>query len=142
MSAIAVNRLPASLLVHTAVPVTYDEGTPVEWIEGESGPAAGGEAVEGVEFPCVLFLPGPGGQQDNPYRQRVVRTPQIMFNPLRADLTTVVLGKSSEVLVTAPDLAAYTGANTVRWLLQGDAQPFGPPGTVYGLLALLTRVED
>lgn len=127
-------------MVHTATPVVYgDEGT-VAWIEGEPS-SEGLEPVAGAPFPCVLFMPQ-GGGQDNPYRPRVIKAPQILFNPLRADLTVVAVGHEDELLIAAPELAPWTGAETARWLANGNAQPFGPPGTVIGLLATLRAVDD
>lgn len=150
--------IPAYVLVHTAVPLVYDEpqSAPEEWIEGEPGPHGGGEPIQGPPFACVLFLPGGGGEQQNPYRQRSVSVPTLLFNAKRgisrqavgvlpalaADETPIVLKRESEVLVGALELAQWTDDVLVRWQLVGDAQPFGPPGTVIGVQATLRRVHD
>jgi hypothetical protein len=136
--------LPVSLLVHTATPLEYDEpqSSPAAWIEGEPGAAGGGEPVQGAPFPCVLFLPGGGGDQPNQYRRRVVEQPTMLYNVTREDGTTVTLDLESDLLVTAPELEPWTGAETARWTLVGDPQPFGPPGTVIGAQAVLRMVRD
>lgn len=134
--------LPAHILVHLGTPVSYEEDAGAPWIEGEPG-TAGVRAVDGVAFPCVLFLPGPGGSADTPYRPRVVRQPTLLLNPIYDDgITPVVLTSEMELLVAAPELAPWTGASTARWLVAGDAQPFGPPGTVLGIQAILRQVKD
>lgn len=135
--------LPDTLLAHTATPVSYPEvqSSPAQWIEGEPGPT-GVEPVQGIPFPCVLFLPSPGGSADTEYRPRVVRRPTLLYNPTRDDDSVVVVNAEDELLVEAPELAPWTGADVVRWLAEGDPQPFGPPGLVYGLMATLRRVED
>lgn len=134
--------LPDHILVHTATPVkiTEDPGSG-QWIEGEKGPV-GPAAVAGAPFPCVLFMPSPGGAADTPYRPRVVRTPTLLYNPTREDDTPVLVSNEDELLIDAPELAPWTGAPVQRWLADGDAQPFGPPGQVYGLMATLRIVKD
>lgn len=132
--------LPARILVHTATPVQFVEAPSEGWAEGE--PGEGVEPALGVPFQCVLFLPGPGGEQSSQYRPRVVRTPTLLYNPTRDDDSVVVVNAEDELLVEAPELAPWTGADVVRWLAEGDPQPFGPPGLVYGLMATLRRVED
>jgi hypothetical protein len=135
--------LPAHILVHVATPVVFAEGDAGhEWVEGEPG-VAGPTATDGVPFLCVLFLPAPGGVEDNPYKPRVVRRPTLLFNPLRADGSAVVLTNEDELRIDAPELAPYTGGvNPARWQASGDAQPFGPPGSVGGLMATLVMVRD
>lgn len=150
--------LPSYILVHAAVPLTYEEPqtNPTSWIEGEPGDQGGGEPVQGPGFACVLFMPGPGGEQQNTYRPKVITQPTILYNPTRdmnraaangapvitADNSPVVITNEDELLVTAPELAAWTGDVTVRWQAVGDAQPFGPPGSVFGILATLRAVRD
>jgi hypothetical protein len=47
-----------------------------------------------------------------------------------------------ELLITAIELSPATGAETVRWQIEGQPQPFGPPGeAVVGVQANLKRVE-
>lgn len=145
--------IPSYVLVHTATPVEYVEGVDrTEWIEGEPGATGGGGApVEGAAFACVLFLPGPGGEQQNAYRPKAIRSPTLLFNPTRdvsrpdlvTDLSPIVLTKESELLVKADELAPWMGGvSPARWQLVGVAQPFGPPGTVIGVQAQLRMVED
>lgn len=145
--------LPTHILVHTATPVEYVEGVAGdEWIEGEPG-EGGPTRTEGVPFECVLFLPAPGGAEANPYRPRVVRRPTLLFNPTRnlvdagrhlvGDSSPIAITDRSELLIDAPDLRPWTaGENPSRWQADGDAQPFGPPGTVIGAMATLVAVED
>lgn len=133
------NGIPGWVLVHTANALVYPDGEG-EWIEGEPGDGAS-EALQGAAFACVLFLPGPGGEQSDAFRPRVVRTPTLLYNPLRDDGTIVVLGFEDEVLVAAPELAPWTGAAAARWLVAGVPQPFGPPGTVIGVQATLRQVR-
>lgn len=142
MSAV-VSGLPASIMVHVAVPVEYDEPQtdPPEWIEGEPGAHGGGDPTMGVAFACVLFLPL-GGEQSNAYRPKTVKVPTLLYNPVRDDLTPVLITNESELLITAPELATWTGAETARWLAVGDGQPFGPPGTVIGVQSTLRQVRD
>lgn len=145
--------LPAHILVHTATPVSYVEGAPGdEWIEGEPG-EGGPTPVEGVPFECVLFMPGPGGAEDNPFKPRTVRRPTLLYNPDRGivdsvrgligDGSDVELTAEDELLIDAPELAPWTGGQTrARWQLDGDTQPFGPPGIVGGVMATLKMVKD
>lgn len=134
--------IPAHVLVHSAVPVTYvEDDEAVEWVEGEPG-EEGIVRTLGEGFPCVLFMPSAGGNADTTYRPRVVRQPTLLFNAnYPGTLTPVLLTTESELLVSAPELAQWTGAPVQRWLLVGAAQPFGPPGTVVGVLAILRAVE-
>jgi hypothetical protein len=150
--------LPQYILVHTAVPLTYEEPQtdPATWIEGEPGSAGGGEPTNGTPFVCVLFMPSPGGEQQNEYRPKVIRQPTILYNPTRdqpkaafagapavpANNTPIVITNEDELMITAPELAAWTGGDTVRWQAAGDAQPFGPPGVVFGIMATLRIVKD
>lgn len=136
--------LPDYVLVHTASALEYDEPqTPTpEWVEGEPGPSGGGTPTPGAPFPCVLFMPTGGGDVADPYRRRVVEQPTLLFNPTREDGTPVSLLRESDVLVTAAELAPWTGGETVRWSVVGEPQPFGPPGQVFGVQATLRAVQD
>lgn len=134
------NGLPGAILKHTATPVVYADAGTVEWVEGEPS-SSGLVPIDGEPFECILFMPQ-GGGQDNPYRPRVIKTPQILFNPLRPDRSVVVVNHEDELLIFAPELAPWTGLETARWLANGNAQPFGPPGQVIGLLATLRAVDD
>lgn len=135
--------LPPNILVHVATPVTYvEDPTAVEWIEGEPG-SSSATPTEGAPFPCVLFMPGPGGSQDTAYRPKVVRAPTLLYNPTRADNSPVVVLGENELLVKADELAPWMGGvSPARWLCDGDPQPFGPPGQVYGLMATLRMIKD
>jgi hypothetical protein len=133
--------LPQRILAHTATPLTYEEGPGTEWVEGERGTAP--EPVQGVPFACILFLPGPGGEQQGPARMRAVQEPTMLYNAVRDDNSPVELTDETELLVSAPELAAFTGGATVRWQVVGDPQPFGPPGrTIVGVQATLRQVRD
>lgn len=148
--------IPAHILVHVAVPLVYgedEEGT-VDWAEGE--PGGGPEPSPGDAFVCVVFLPGPGGSVPNEYRPKTIRTPTLLCNPSRNarrpaappfpevadDQTAIILGQDDELLITAPELAPWTGGETVRWQVSGGVQAFGRPGTVMGLLASISQVKD
>lgn len=134
--------LPAHILKHLATPVSYVEGVEGdEWIEGEPG-EGGPQAVEGVPFPCVLFLPGPGGEEANAFKPRTVTRPTLLYNPERDDASPVLVGHEDELLIDAPELAPWTGAARQRWQVEGSSQPFGPPGSVFGVMATLRRVAD
>jgi hypothetical protein len=151
-------ELPGSILVHVGVPLTYDEPQtdPAEWIEGEPGPDGGGEPEQGAAFLCVLFLPGPGGEQQNAYRPRAVQQPTLLYNVVRdayqaavdpfpqvlGDGSTVDIANESELLITAPELAPWTRGVTVRWQVVGIPQAFGPPGSVFGAQATVRQVVD
>lgn len=135
--------LPAHILVYVATPLEYveNQGSPTTWIEGEPGPHGGGEPVPGVPFRCVLFLPL-GGEQQNPYRAKVIKVPTLLYNPTRDDETPVVITDESELDILAAELAPWTGGETVRWLAVGDGQPFGPPGRVIGVQLTVRQVKD
>jgi hypothetical protein len=138
-------RLPSTILVHTATPVSYQEtqSDPAEWIEGEPGPQGGGTPVQGAPFPCVLFMPSPGGEQQNQYRPRTVQSPTILYNPSRKDGSAVLLANEDEVLILAPELATWTGGvDQGRWLVVGEPQAFGKPGYIYGVQATVRSVID
>lgn len=132
----------AAPMPHTATPVTYsDTGDPTDWVEGEPG-TDGLEPATGDPFPCFLFLPSGGGSADTPYRVRTVQTPQMLFDPLRDDGSVVDLKPEDELLIDAPELAPWTGAQVSRWQVNGRPLPFGPPGQVIGVLATLRQVDD
>jgi hypothetical protein len=144
--------LPSHILVHVATPVSYVEGIAGdEMIEGEPG-EAGAEPIEGTPFEAVLFLPGPGGEESNPYKPRTIRRPTLLYNPDRGlvdasrglvgDGSAIVLGAEDELLIDAVELASFTGGERVRWQVDGEPQPFGPPGRVIGVQATLKRVEQ
>lgn len=136
------NGISAVPFVHTATPLVYAEaGTDDAWVEGERT-SEGIEPVSGVPFPCALFLPAAGGAQNTPTRLRQVTVPTLLFNPLRADGSVIELGNETELMITAPEFEPWLGAPVVRWQVQGRPQPFGPPGSVIGVLATLQRVED
>lgn len=133
------NGLSAVPFAHTATPITYNDDGVAEWIEGE--PTAGGLApTNGKAFPCVLFIPRSSGAAADQYRLREVRVPTMLFNPLRPDGSVVDLSHEDELMIDAPELTPWTGANPARWLVDGMPQPFGPPGTVLGVLATLRQV--
>jgi hypothetical protein len=143
--------LPSHVLVHVATPLRYSEDEP-GFIEGE--PGYGPEPEQGKPFVCVLFMPSAGGEVTNEYRPRAVRTPQMLYNPSRTqqgrpggpsvprDGSPVVVGNEDELLIYAPELAPWTGAPTTRWQADGEPQPFGKPGTVMGILAIVRQITD
>lgn len=137
--------LRSSLLVHTATPQVTTAGPDAEtqWIEGTPS-TEGTKPRAGVPFPCVLFLPQApeqAGEQVS-WKPRVLTRPTLLYNPTRDDGTPVRLTKDAELDVLAVDLAPFLGAETVRWQLDGDPQPAGPPGRPVVVIANLKRVED
>lgn len=137
-------RLPRRILKHTATPirtVEADAGAPT-WVEGERG-EEGPQPVAEAAFPCIVFLPNAtesaGGESSwRPSRQ--IRRPTMLFDP------ALVPGRQptreTELMILAPELAPWTGAGEARWQLDGDPQPFGPPGSVIGAQATLKQVKD
>lgn len=108
----------------------------------QAGPKVDGrpatEDVPGTPFDCCLFLPAPGGEDQRQGRR--VKRPTLLIATLDRAADAVVLSGKVKVDVTAPEL---TGPEPVRWQLDGDPQPFGPPGDVpVGMQATLRRIED
>lgn len=109
-----------------------------EWVEGsrDVGP------VESQPFDCILFLPPPGGETNR--RGRQVKRPTLMYEPIDVTGADFGLKKTDSVRLTAaeedpPVRALIEGV----WEVDGDPQPFGPPGeVVVGLQATLKRVSD
>lgn len=136
------------VLVHTATPVEYvEDAAAVEWIEGEPGASGGPEPVRGAPFPVVLFLPLGTEQEDRP-RSRKVTAPTVLWEPVNADTgaEAPVLDADAELLILAPELKGYfeqvdgEPEGTGRWQIDGNPQPFGPPGRVIGVQARLKAV--
>jgi len=124
--------------------VEEDEDAP-EWIEGE--PGDGPSAVAGPQFPAVLFLPL--GQEEAGPRARKVTRPTLLWEPVNADTGEAVdpPGPDDELLISAPELAGWFEQapgeedGVGRWQVDGPPQPFGPPGTVIGVQAILKAVR-
>lgn len=136
------------ILVHSASAVQWEDGArPADasgWVEGE--PNEGAEAAMGLPFPCVLFLPLGSEDTDRP-RSRKVSVPTLMWEPINADTGDPVepLNGDDSLIVTAAELvssfeelAGYPGAGL--WQIDGNPQPFGPPGRVIGYQARLKQV--
>lgn len=127
----------AHVLVHTATLLRYEEDG-VAWIEGE--PGDGPEPTLGESFACVLFLPL-GTEDDSGARSRKVSRPTILWEP------PARLGADDELLILAPELADHfeqapgRPVGTGRWQVDGEPQPFGPPGKVIGTQATLKQVR-
>lgn len=108
------------------------------WIEGEPGDA--GEPVDGPQFPCLLFLPL-GSEDSSQPRSRKITRPTVMWDP--ADVAGDAPRASGELLILAAELAPVMGAPAVLWQIDGEPQPFGPPGeTLVGMQANLKRVDQ
>lgn len=123
----------------TAFPFEEDDAAGV-WVEGEPGPV-GPEPVPGVPFPCILFLPTVS-EEANAFRPRRVSRPTLLHEPVRPDGSLVELKAGSDLLVLAPELAPWTGAEEARWKVEGIPQPFGPPGgPMIGALVTLAAVK-
>lgn len=121
--------------IHSASTVSLVEsGTK---IEGEADVAP----VEGTPFACVLFLPQ-GAEEQNPYRPRKISRPTLLYLPLDIDGQPVVLKAEDSIVIAAPELAPWTGATEAEWRVEGTPQPFGPPGEVIGIQAILVKVDD
>lgn len=118
------------ILVHTGrtiVTVAAAEKT-------SSGRAVQSETEPDADTPtweCCLFLPRPSAEEDR--GQRKVKRPELLLDP------AVEVEAEDRVEVLAPEL---TGPGFVRWEVEGDPQPFGPPGEeLVGKLALVRRVK-
>jgi hypothetical protein len=120
--------------IHPAVPVEPKKSG--EWVEGRRQVAED----EGPPFHVLLQLPT-GGTEDStvPRGRRVIKQPQILYEPFADDGSEVELKAADELLVTAPEL---TGPNPVRWQVDGAPTPLAKPGFLIGWLARLKRVED
>lgn len=148
------------VLKHSARRLAYVEVTPetvLDWVEGEPGggdeddpPEEGGPGplISG-SFPCVLFLPL--GTEDAPSegRTRKVSVPTLLWEPEgAAEVAVPDIGADDELLIAAPELAAYfeqaegEEEGVGRWQVDGRPQPFGPPGRVIGAQARLRQVES
>lgn len=131
---LTVARFPTP---HAAALVEYEEAG-AGWIEGEKGTSPE-PIVRGV-FPCFLFLPL--GQEEAGPRSRKVTRPTVMWDPAELPVGVESPRADSELVITAVELAPAAGADTVRWQIEGQPQPFGPPGEpVVGVQASLKRVE-
>jgi hypothetical protein len=122
-----------AVLQHLAVPVESTEAGG-EWAEGERT-RADEQPVPERAFNCALFLPSPN-EETTARGSRRVKRPQLLVGPADGGQ----LSAEDKLDVTAPEL---TGAEPVRWQLEGDPQPAGRPGRrprVY--VVNLRRVED
>jgi hypothetical protein len=122
------------ILVHRATPIREVEQG--DWIEGERD----AEPQPLDPFPCCLFLPL-GQEQQQGGRSRKVTAPTLLYQPGPA---ANVLTADDEVLVRAPELAAWTdGQAEVKWKVDGAPQPAGRPGEEPVVVqAKLVRVRD
>lgn len=124
------------ILVHTATAVSQVETTTsdlAQWAEGEPDETP----TTSTPFDCVLFLPQ-STRQDR--RGRQVKEPTLMWDGLNCDGTSAPrLSEAQELRVTACEL---TGPDPVRWQINGDPEPLGPPGEVLCWQARLIRVSD
>lgn len=125
------------VLVHTATPLLWVTGP--NWIEGEPDE----NRVPGTPFACCLFLPLPGQAQPRRGR-RVVSVPTLLLATHDLADSPVDVRASDELDITAPELPPpWGGPDPVRWQVEGDPQPFGPPGEdLVGMQVALKRVED
>jgi hypothetical protein len=90
----------------------------------------------------VLFLPQGTEEQGQP-RSRKFSRPTLLYEPVNADTgaATPDLTGDDELMVLAPELAQWTGADEARWQVEGTPQPFGPPGRVIGVQVTLKQVS-
>lgn len=123
-----------NVCVHTATPVAASESDDEStWAAGEPDRTT----VTGESFPCCLFLPL-GKREDT--RGRQVREPTLLWEAFNEEGEPMVpVRESDELLILAEEL---TGPDPVRWQVNGDPQPIGPPGQVIGYQATLIRVSD
>lgn len=118
---------------HLATPILQLEEA--EWHEGE--PDVADAAF--TPFECALFLPL-GQEQDTPRGRRVIKRPTLLASPVDLLNDDIVLEADGFLDITATEL---TGADPVRWQVDGAAQPFGRPGDEpIGFQTYLKRVED
>jgi hypothetical protein len=123
---------------HRAQRIAYEEAG-AGWIEGE--PGAGPQPVYGPGFPCFLFLPL-GSEDSGSPRSRKISRPTVMWDPAEV-VGGVSPTASNELWIEAPELAAVVGGPAARWQIEGDPQPFGPPGAkLVGVQATLKQVKD
>lgn len=135
------------VLKHVARRLRVVDDVSVDWIEGE--PGDGPEPVKGPGFPAVLFLPL-GTEDTARPRSKQVSRPTLMWEPVNADTGAAVevVSPDDELLIFAPELAGSFAqepdepAGTGRWMVDGAPQPFGPPGRVIGLQAIVKQVRS
>lgn len=135
------------VLVHSARRLRVEDDTEPEWIEGE--PGDGPRPVAGEPFPVVLFLPLGTEETARPRSKQVAR-PTLLWEPVNANTGAAVetITADDELLILAADLAPYFEQapdepdGTGRWQIDGAPQPFGPPGTVIGVQAVLKQVRS
>lgn len=129
------------MLRHTAAPLALLEDDASEgWVEGEPGDE-GPRPIAAPAFPCFLFLPNvnEADAAELSWRPgRAITRPSVMWN--LADVVGDQPKQGVELLITADDLAAFTGGSPARWIVDGLPQPFGPPGRAFGALATLRQV--
>lgn len=121
--------------IHTVTPVSMIESGAL--IEGE----ADVEPVPLTPFMGVLFLPQ-GTEEPNPFKPRKITRPTLLHLPEDLLGAAVTIDPEDELLIDAPELAPWTGASEARWQIEGMPQPFGPPGEVIGIQAVLVKVDD
>lgn len=127
------------VLIHEAVPVSTKRKAG-ERIEGEYDY----EPVLGTAFDAFLILPN--APREGPPTimrgRREVTVPTLLYEPEDVVGGDVILKGEDDVDVTAEELAGILGAETVRWQVVGDPQPFVRPGELVGFQAQLRRVVD
>jgi hypothetical protein len=141
--------------VHTATPIltttSEDEDT---WVEGEPDETTS----FGVVFDC-FYMHGRGATEQPavPRGRRKVEGPTIIYESERDDGSIVQLVAEDEVVIDPGDdegIWAVLGGEGqtvkvgneeipgVRFQVDGDPEPFQPPGEVLGFQARLKRVVD
>jgi hypothetical protein len=140
--------------VHIATPVSTEQSTDAEeWVEGEPDE----NEVAGESFD-VFYLHGRGAAEENaPRGRRKIEGPTILFESERDDGEFVVLAAEDEVIIDPADdddLWAVLGGTGqvvtvgddqipgILFQVDGDPEPFQPPGEVLGFQARLKRVLD
>ncbi len=159
------------VLVHTARRLRVVDGdAEEEWIEGEPG-ESGPTTVAGDPFPVVLFLPLGTEDTGRPRSKQVSRPTLLWEPVNADTGATIdSITADDELLLVAPELAldeegvvimgattygsgaygapggtygqlAATTAEGSRWMVDGAPQPFGPPGRVIGVQAIVKQVR-
>lgn len=126
------------ICVHTGTPVRYGEVS-AEWVEGEPDI----EPQRGTPFACVLFLPRGAEATTDAFRRRQVTRPTLLYTGMDVGGGEVQLTGDDELELTAAEEPPVARAMIEgRWMVDGDPQPFGPPGQVIGWQATLERVVE
>lgn len=142
------------VMVHSATPVSTTDGEAATWVEGEPDE----DRTAGPAFDC-FYMEGRGASEQPaiPRGRRKVEQPTILYEPERDDGSVIHLVAEDEIVIDPGDddglWAVFGGAGQtvtvgeeevpgVLFQVDGDPEPFQPPGEVIGYEARLKRVVD